>query len=65
VASSFDRPGGVMTGNKMRPLRLVQETEEAEGVARARNKANRGSWVMGWFSKGVERAPSDETMSPQ
>ena len=54
-----------MTGNKMRPLRLVQETEEAEGAARARNKANRGSWVMGWFNKGVERAPGDETMSPQ
>lgn len=65
VASSFDRPGGVMTGNKMRPLRLVQETEEAEEAVRSRNKANRGSWVMGWFNKGVERAPGDETMSPQ
>ncbi|OCK81972.1 hypothetical protein K432DRAFT_391651 [Lepidopterella palustris CBS 459.81] len=55
VASSFDRTGagGVMTGNKMRPLRLVQETEEADEAMRARNKANRGSWIAGWFKAPV------------
>ncbi|GME42932.1 m serotype precursor [Neofusicoccum parvum] len=49
VASSFDRPGGnVMTGNKPRPLRLVQESEEAENE---RKKANRQSWIGAWFNK--------------
>lgn len=61
TASSFDRAGGsVMAGNKMRPLRLVQETAEAEAEATARNKAaNRGSWIAGWFNKGGERPVSD------
>ncbi|KAH7118994.1 hypothetical protein B0J11DRAFT_560679 [Dendryphion nanum] len=38
--------GGVMTGKQMRPLRLVQNEEEA---MRARKAANRGSWMTGWF----------------
>jgi hypothetical protein len=38
--------GGVMTGKQMRPLRLVQNEEEA---MRARKAANRGSWIAGWF----------------
>lgn len=45
--------GGVMTGKQMRPLRLVQNEEEA---MRARKAANRGSWIAGWFSqKGDEQ----------
>jgi hypothetical protein len=52
VASSFDRPGGsVMAGNKIRPLRLVQETAENDANAGAK-AANRGSWIAGWFNKG-------------
>ncbi|KAF2477829.1 uncharacterized protein BDR25DRAFT_338564 [Lindgomyces ingoldianus] len=41
--------GGVMTGKQMRPLRLVQNEEEA---MRARKAANRGSWIAGWFGGG-------------
>jgi hypothetical protein len=37
-----------MMGSKMRPLRLVKETEEETA---AKNKANRGSW-FGWMNKG-------------
>lgn len=49
IASSFDRPtNSVMTGNKPRPLRLVQESEEAE---KERKAANRQSWIGAWFSK--------------
>jgi hypothetical protein len=54
VTSSGDREsragggGAVMMGSKMRPLRLVKETEEE--IA-AKNKANRGSW-FGWMNKG-------------
>jgi len=40
-------------GNKMRPLRLVQEKNEAEEAALAeRKKANRTSF-MGWFGKAA------------
>ena len=39
-----------MTGNKMRPLRLVKEAEQEQKLA------NRVSWipqnVAGWFNKG-------------
>ena len=60
--------GAVMTQNKLRPLRLVQETKEREKEeekirraslaaeemeAAARKKANRGSW-MGWFNRGKD-----------
>lgn len=40
--------GAVMTQNKLRPLRLVQEASEEEEAARKR--ANRSSW-MSWFSR--------------
>ncbi|EEQ31877.1 hypothetical protein McanMca71_007244 [Microsporum canis] len=47
--------GAVMQQNKLRPLRLVQETQEmdADPLAddAARKKANRGSWA-GWFNRG-------------
>jgi hypothetical protein len=54
VTSSGDREsraggsGAVMMGSKMRPLRLVKETEDETA---AKNKANRGSW-FGWMNKG-------------
>ncbi|KAJ9284985.1 hypothetical protein DTO027B5_8546 [Paecilomyces variotii] len=49
-------PGAVMTQNKLRPLRLVQENKESEEDEAARKKANRGSWVS-WFNRGS----TDET----
>ncbi|PGH01031.1 hypothetical protein GX51_05467 [Blastomyces parvus] len=46
--------GAVMTQNKLRPLRLVQENKELEGGDQAddeaRKKANRGSWIS-WFNR--------------
>lgn len=59
VTSSGDREsraggsGAVMMGSKMRPLRLVKETEDETA---AKNKANRGSW-FGWMNKGGAPAP--------
>lgn len=45
--------GAVMTQNRLRPLRLVQENpkqeEDAAAVA-ARKKANRGSWMPTWMN---------------
>ena len=46
-----DRPAAVMAGNKPKPLRLVQESAEAQAEMDARKKANRASWVPGWLSK--------------
>lgn len=48
--------GAVMTQNKLRPLRLVQENQENEDDEAARKKANRGSWIS-WFNRGS----TDET----
>ena len=53
-------PGAIMTQNRLRPLRLVQENPETakkedEAVAAARKKANRGSWMPTWMA---QRAPS-------
>lgn len=53
--------GAIMTQSKLRPLRLVQQNREHEGgqsgsdddVA-ARKKANRGSWMPGWFNRAKE-----------
>ncbi|KAN0078952.1 hypothetical protein V8E54_005465 [Elaphomyces granulatus] len=56
--------GAVMTQNKLRPLRLVQENQElesghqggfktAEEEEVARKKANRGSWIP-WFNRPKE-----------
>lgn len=45
--------GAVMTQNRLRPLRLVQENpkqeEDAAAIA-ARKKANRGSWMPAWMN---------------
>ncbi|KAL8772169.1 MAG: hypothetical protein Q9209_002604 [Squamulea sp. 1 TL-2023] len=55
--------GAVMTQNRLRPLRLVQENREmgagdSEGAKAdetiARKKANRNSWMPGWFNRGKE-----------
>lgn len=45
-----------MTGKQMRPLRLVQNSEEEQ---RARKAANRASWFGGFsmFSNGEQKAP--------
>ena len=53
--------GAIMTQSKLRPLRLVQENREQDGVQgnsdeeiAARKKANRGSWMPGWFNRAKE-----------
>lgn len=62
--------GAVMTQNRLRPLRLVQENagdgseEERERERerereKARKKANRGSWMPGWMNRGVSGAGGD------
>lgn len=59
TTSSGDRPSGaIMGGNKIRPLRLVQEAAEQDEAAK---KANRSSW-MGWFNKstGAVKGPGEE-----
>ena len=53
---SAERAAAVMAGNKPRPLRLVQESVEAQAEQEARKKANRGSWMPGWFSKVTTEA---------
>lgn len=67
-AAATNYAGAVMTQNKLRPLRLVQENREMEGGASGvaqrvrdeeeamRRKANRGSW-MGWFNRGAQEGP--------
>ncbi|KAL9602079.1 MAG: hypothetical protein Q9219_002075 [cf. Caloplaca sp. 3 TL-2023] len=55
--------GAVMTQNRLRPLRLVQENREMEDGGNetgkadevtARKKANRNSWMPGWFNRVKE-----------
>ncbi|KAL8710830.1 MAG: hypothetical protein Q9220_004633 [cf. Caloplaca sp. 1 TL-2023] len=55
--------GAVMTQNRLRPLRLVQENREMESNGSeiskadeiaARKKANRASWMPGWFNRPKE-----------
>ena len=50
----------IMTQNRLRPLRLVQENPESkkkedDAAAAARKKANRGSWMPTWMA---QRGPS-------
>ena len=42
--------GAVMTQNKLRPLRLVNDAAKLEEEEAARKKANRASWIP-WFNK--------------
>lgn len=61
MTSSSDKPSGaIMGGNKMRPLRLVQEADEEK---EAQKKANRSSW-MGWFNKGGAAPKTPTTEEP-
>ena len=62
TAGSTNYTGAVMTQNRLRPLRLVQENRETDGGQSgnskadeaARKKANRGSWMPGWFNRTKE-----------
>jgi hypothetical protein len=58
TTSREDRTQGgpsVMTGSRMRPLRLVQEATNEEA---ARKAANRASWLpTGWFSGNAQNPP--------
>lgn len=64
--------GAVMTQNRLRPLRLVQENREmgsggdesikADEVS-ARKKANRNSWMPGWFNRAKEDEAKGENSS--
>ncbi|KAK2762867.1 hypothetical protein FQN54_001042 [Arachnomyces sp. PD_36] len=67
--------GAVMTQNKLRPLRLVQENKEMEsgdqGGSRtsedddtARKKANRGSWIP-WFNRSKEEEAALKNIAQQ
>lgn len=53
AAAASAAPAGTGAGaaaGKMRPLRLVREKNEADAAAEAeRKRANRASWVGGWF----------------
>lgn len=62
-SKSTNYTGAVMTQNRLRPLRLVQENRELESGANeaskadetaARKKANRNSWMPGWFNRAKE-----------
>ena len=61
-AGNTNYTGAVMTQNRLRPLRLVQENpakeEDAAAVA-ARKKANRGSWMPAWMG---QRTASNENV---
>ena len=54
IAGNTNYTGAVMTQNRLRPLRLVQENpakeEDAAAVA-ARKKANRTSWMPSWMNQ--------------
>ncbi|KAJ5212419.1 uncharacterized protein N7498_004065 [Penicillium cinerascens] len=52
--------GAVMTQSKLRPLRLVSDAAKLEEEEAARKKANRASWIPGWFN----RPTSDEQQQP-
>lgn len=52
--------GAVMTQNKLRPLRLVSDAAKLEEEEAARKKANRASWIPGWFNR-----PANPDEQPQ
>ncbi|KAI4120559.1 MAG: hypothetical protein LQ338_006928 [Usnochroma carphineum] len=62
-SKSTNYTGAVMTQNRLRPLRLVQENREMESGGSeankaddtvARKRANRNSWMPGWFGRAKE-----------
>ena len=61
VANNYT--GAVMTQNRLRPLRLVQEnqdfennTKKEEEATATRKKANRGSWMPTWMAPRTQSA---------
>ncbi|KAJ5485610.1 hypothetical protein N7539_005598 [Penicillium diatomitis] len=61
VSGMTNYTGAVMTQNKLRPLRLVSDAARQEEEEAARKKANRASWIPGWFNRpanGEEQAQS-------
>ncbi|KAK4693095.1 hypothetical protein P7C71_g4233, partial [Lecanoromycetidae sp. Uapishka_2] len=61
-AGATNFTGAVMTQNRLRPLRLVQENpvkEEDPAAVAARKKANRGSWMPAWMN--TQRLGSNES----
>ena len=59
-AGTNNYTGAVMTQNRLRPLRLVQENpakEEDAAALAAKKKANRGSWMPAWMN---QRTASNE-----
>ena len=62
-AGTNNYTGAVMTQNRLRPLRLVQENpvkEEDPAAVAARKKANRGSWMPSMSWMGTQRTASNE-----
>lgn len=60
-AGATNYTGAVMTQNRLRPLRLVQENpvkEEDPAAIAAKKKANRGSWMPTWMN--TQRLGSNE-----
>ncbi|KAJ5151246.1 uncharacterized protein N7482_010498 [Penicillium canariense] len=55
--------GAVMTQNKLRPLRLVSDAAKLEEEEAARKKANRASWIPGWFNRPTN--PDEQQQQPQ
>lgn len=59
----FNSGNTAATPNRMRPLRLVQEKREADDAALAElKKANRSSWMGGWFAGGSGGAPKGDAV---
>ncbi|KAJ5896950.1 uncharacterized protein N7473_006349 [Penicillium subrubescens] len=55
--------GAVMTQNKLRPLRLVSDAAKLEEEEAARKKANRASWIPGWFNRPTNPDEQPQTQS--
>ncbi|KAF3392829.1 hypothetical protein F1880_008749 [Penicillium rolfsii] len=58
--------GAVMTQNKLRPLRLVSDAAKLEEEEAARKKANRASWIPGWFNRPAnpDEQPQSQSQPP-
>jgi hypothetical protein len=55
-----------MTQNKLRPLRLVSDAAKLEEEEAARKKANRASWIPGWFNRPTnpDEQPQSQAQPP-
>lgn len=66
VSSSQDRAQKTVFGGQgVRQLRLVQQNPEALAAEEARLKANRGSWISGWFKPKEQQEQQQQQMPPQ